>query len=798
MRILGIVIVACLLVAADARAQGAGTIAGQVRAQVGDVPVAGARVSVAGTTREVTTGADGRFVLTGVPVGSATVVVTREGYAPLSQPITVAAGQSVTLDVQLPAAPSVSEQLTVVGRLSDYVESTSSAARTSAPLLDVPQAIEVLPSRLLSDIGAVDTKDLYKFMSGVSDSPYSMVVVRGFSQREVLVNGVRGNPYGSLEGDANESGFSTSQFRLSNIDHVEVLKGPASVLYGSSEPGGVFNYVTKKPRDVFEANATVGTGQYDQALGEVDVTGPVNASHTLLYRGAAYLERRDSFRFNAANRNVHAVGDLTWKPSARSSLAFEYEHIDQLNEGQRLRGVPVDAAGHFLADYRWVANEPSDFTDLKADVTQLRFDHATGRGLRFDSTVRYAGYDRNEQYHEPRAIAGDLMRREFWDQLRTNDDWSWNANMAAPIRVTATWSHDLAVGTDGLHQDFYYRFGRIRRQDQGGPVPPISLSNPVYGTTSGADYAYDPSTFPVDTVAHLRTGVYAQDLMSMGPHWNVLIGGRLDHYSDTGFNNTLPLSGDDDAVTGRLGVVYKPVPRVSFYGSLSNGFTRPSALSQTPSANGPHDPETATNVEGGAKSEWLQGRLQFTSAVFRTVKRNVLRPDPDFGPDGDNENAMLSTGEIRNQGVEFDLAGQILPNWNLAANYAFLDSEITEDLDPTLIGHPMPNAPAHKFGLFTRVDLPHGVGVGGAVEAVGDREEPFAGIRAPGYTVVDAHYFQQLGDRFELRARLENLFNVEYAASSLFAARAGNIPGQPRTFSIALSVHSRRTSRGTP
>lgn len=790
MRIVGMLVAALMLAATVVGAQEGGTITGVVRAEGSEVPLGGARVSVAGSSREVTTSADGRFTLPSVPTGSVTVVVTRDGYAPLSQPVTVNAGQPVTLEVRLPAAPLVTERLTVVGRLSDYVEATSSASRTSAPLLDIPQAIEVLPARLLADIGAVDTKDLYKFMSGVTDSPYSMVVVRGFSQREVLVNGMRGNPFGSLEGDANESGFSTSQFRLSNIERVEVLKGPASVLYGSSEPGGVFNYVTKKPRDVFQANATFGTGQYSQGLAEAEVTGPANAARTILYRGAAYFERRDSFRFNASNRNVHAVGDLTWKPSPRSSLALEYEHIDQLNDGARLRGVPVDSQGNFLASYRWVANEPTDFTDLKADVVQLRFDHATRMGLRFDSTLRYAGYDRREQYHEPRAISGDLMRREFWHQLRTNDDWSWNANVAAPLRTTAAWSHDLSVGTDVFHQDHFYRFGRIRRQDQGGPVPPISLSNPVYGTTSGDDYVFNTATFPVDTVDHLRTGVYAQDLMSLGAQWNVLVGGRVDHYSDTGFNNTLPLSGDDTALTGRVGVVFKPLPRVSLYGSASNGFTRPSALSQTPSANGPHEPETSTNIEGGAKSEWLQGRVQFTGAVFRTVKRNVLRPDPDFGPTGENENAMLSTGRIRNQGVELDLAGQLLPRWNLAANYAFIDSEITEDLDPSLIGHRMPNAAPHKFGLFTRVDLAYGIGVGGSIESVAEREEPFAGTIAPGYTVVDAHYFQRFGPRLELRARLENMFNVEYAVSSLFAPRAGNFPGQPRTFSIALTVHS--------
>ena len=184
--------------------------------------------------------------------------------------------------------------------------------------------------------------------------------------------------------------------------------------------------------------------------------------------------------------------------------------------------------------------------------------------------------------------------------------------------------------------------------------------------------------------------------------------------------------------------------------------------------------------------------------MFRTVKRHVLRPDPDLGPNGDNDNALLSTGEIVNQGLELDLAGQLRSNWNLSVNYAFLDSTITEDVDPSVIGHPMPNAPKNKFGLFTRVDLAYGIGVAGSVESVGDREEPFAGIRAPGYTIVDAYYFQRIADRLELRAHLENIFDVKYAVSSLFAARAGNFPGQPRTFSISLTVHSRRGSRSTP
>jgi iron complex outermembrane receptor protein len=237
-----------------------------------------------------------------------------------------------------------------------------------------------------------------------------------------------------------------------------------------------------------------------------------------------------------------------------------------------------------------------------------------------------------------------------------------------------------------------------------------------------------------------------------------------------------------------VGLVVKPVPTVSFYGTTANGFTRAPILAQTPSANGPHEAETSLLVEAGAKSEWMGGRLQLTAAFYGITKENVLRPDPDFGPSGNNTNAVLPVGEIRNRGVELDLAGTILPGLNLAFNYAYLDSEIREDVNPALVGRPMPNAPPHAVGLFTRVDLPFGAAVSGSLGYVGRREEPFAGIVAPAYTVVDLQYFQQVTRVARLLVRCENVFDVEYAASSLFAARAGNFPGQPRTVSVALSL----------
>ncbi len=754
-------------------------------------PVAGATVSVVGERAQVVSAPDGRFEIS-APTGPQVVLITRDGYAPLTLDVVVDAARGATLDVQMPRQVSVTEGLTVVGRVNDYVDTSAGAARTSAALIDVPQSIVVLPARLIEDIGALDTKDLYKFMSGVSDSPYSSTVVRGFIQREVLVNGTRGNPYGSLEGDVNNAGFSTSQFRLSNLERIEVLKGPSSVLYGAAEPGGVINYVTKKPKDRLQTRVMVGSGQFSQALGEAEITGPLNQSRTLLGRAAVFFEDRDSFRTNGNTRNAHAVGNLLWKPTTRTSLTLEYEYIDQRNAAHRLRGVPVNAAGTFLADYRWTATEPDDFTDLQAHVAQVRLDQQIAGRLRLDSTFRWLSSTRDENYHEPRGITGGgtLMQREFRDQVRTNDDWSWNANLNAPFR-TGSVRHDLSVGTEVVAQDFFFRYATARQQSAGGPVPPLALVSPVYGQTSPSRYGLTADRYFTDTATTLRAGLYAQDLMYLTPKINLMVGGRVDRYDDEGTSGTINLGFEGQAATARVGLVVKPVTGLSLYGSVANGFVRAPILSQTPGANGPHDPETADQFEVGAKSEWLEGRLQLTASAFSITKRNVLRPDPLFGPSGGNTNAVLAVGKIRNRGFEIDAAGAVLPRLNIAANYAYLQSEILEDSNRALIGKPMPNAAPHALGLFARLDLPWRGALGVALEAVGDRQEPFAGIQAPGYNTVDMQYTQSITPRMRLLVRCENLMDTRYAASSLFAARAGNFPGQPRTVSAALTITSR-------
>ena len=231
---------------------------------------------------------------------------------------------------------------------------------------------------LIEDQVVADADEVYRNIAGMTSSPYASVVARGFTQRDFVFNGVRGNPYGSLGGDVNNSGFSVSQLQLSNIERIEILKGPASVLYGSTEPGGVVNYVTAKPQEEFGVRGSVRFGQYGQTYGSAEVTGPLGDSERVLYRFAAYGNERDSFRANASMRNVHLVGNLAWRISDQANLSFEYENIDQDLMGHRLRGVPVEPDGtlrdrHHLDRHR---------THRLHDAGRRRVPGALGPGVR--------------------------------------------------------------------------------------------------------------------------------------------------------------------------------------------------------------------------------------------------------------------------------------------------------------------------------------------------------------------------------------------------------------------------------
>lgn len=750
-------------------------------------PIAGLQVRVEPGTQTAVTDSAGRFQVANSGPGAYSITVTGLGYIPYSTEVRWTAA-SKPLAIRMETAQTTIE----VREPSDDFLATSSVNVTKSPeaLLNVPFAVQVVPKALIEDRAIQDVKDLYRNIAGVTDAPYSAMAVRGFVQREVLFNGARGNPYGSLENDVNDGGFSTSQGRLSNVEFVEVLKGPAALLYGAAEPGGIINFVTRKPRTEHSMEASFRAGSFRQRGGHLDLTGPLRRN--LFYRAAWYQEDRNLFRYRAGNENQHLATGLSWRAGEATSVGLEYEYIDQYLPGHRLRGIPVNSSGGWLAAREWNAAEPSDSSALQARVLQSRLDHAFTPTLRFDATLRWLNYDRPELYHEPRGINADgrTMRREFRNQYRSNDDWSVSSN--GYQRWTGWGTHNLTFGGERVSQDWRGRFGTARDSGRGGPVANLDLRAPLYGLSTGAMYFIAPSAFTQQAVYSRRTGFFVQDQIEILPRWQVLIGGRVERLTDTGIAPR-PVEFSATAFTGRAGTVYRLRPNVSVFGSIANSFNRAPALSQSPLANGPHAPERGLQYEGGLKAELASGKLLASASVFRIRKNNVLRPDPAFGPTGDVFEAVLPVGEVVNQGAEFDVTGRVNKTLSVIANYALLDSEIRRDrFSPAAVGSPMPNAARHAFGLFVRQEIPRtGTSIMLGSEARSRRFEPYAGIRAGGYAIADVGIFQRVHKNVELRAQLDNATDRLYATAMLFAARAGSIPGSPRTLTFSLHFHSR-------
>jgi iron complex outermembrane receptor protein len=182
------------------------------------------------------------------------------------------------------------------------------------------------------------------------------------------------------------------------------------------------------------------------------------------------------------------------------------------------------------------------------------------------------------------------MQREFRDQFRRNDDWSIVANVNMPLSTRGAGLHRILAGAEYAAQDHDFRFAAARQVERGGPVPPLDLFNPVYKIVNPATYGLVPANFSTDSASTGRVGFYVQDHVTLNRFIQFTASGRADRYDDEGFS-AMPLKAVDTAYTGRLGLVIKPIERLSLFGNFANSFVRPAILAQTPAANGPFAPE---------------------------------------------------------------------------------------------------------------------------------------------------------------------------------------------------------------
>lgn len=672
------------------------------------------------------------------------------------------------------------EVIEVKGRAQTLYRASQSSVgtRTDTDLELIPQNIQVLPEALIRDQAARQVTDLYRSMSGVSAFSYSGVTFRGFRQDEILYDGVRGDPF---------NGFAVPQ--LFNVQEVQLLKGSSGALYGSSAPGGLINYVTKKPQRTAKNQLELGLGNDDYWQGSLELSGPLTEQQA--YRFGYYRDSEQPFRWNTKVENeILDLGyliDLT----DSTSLTLQYNTVTQDYQGARLRGVPTDDQGNFLGDRAWNHNEATDFQSLEADVWQVRADHEFNSNWRTDLTWRHYDNTELQNYHEPFCSYDtdgdgvvDYCRRQFRDQRRENtaDSVTWNNIVEFS---TAGLNHQLLLGADTMTQDSYFLGRNVAPIEQGGKALGISLINPVYGLTSAADYDIDSiKSTPTDTTA-VRQGFYLQDQLDLTASWNLLLGVRWDSFEDK--NNMASSKVDGSDSSWRVGSTYQLTEWVRLYALKGTGFSPQATASQVPEVGGPFEAEQSSIVEAGARFSLLDDAIRLNVATYEMIRNNILQADPRGDVGGDGRDDQIALGEVKSKGVEVDLLGDLTDSWVLNLNYAYNDTRIVESTSAitNAVGDKFANAPQHQIGLWSRYELDSiNSAIAAGMDYVSDQLS-IDGQHVKSYTVFDMSW-QTRWQQWLFQANVKNLFDKTYATAG-FIERTGHFPGEPRRLIVTAS-----------
>lgn len=707
---------------------------------------------------------------------AATMVTVSALHAPA-----LAAGEADAAADAEAARPKDDEEIIITARAAKLyrVDELSTGKLPTDPLLS-SQTVTVITKELIQDQGARDAQDLYRNISGVSLFSYAGVTARGFRQEEIFYDGLRGNPF---------SAFAVPQ--LFNVERLEFLKGPAGMLYGPGAPGGLFNYITKKPTATTQGRAGLIAGTNDRYGAFGEISGPLQDG--LRVRGGAFYENQSQLRFNTNNEVLILDGGVSGDIGF-GTITLQGTRFEQNLQGNRLRGVPVDDDGNFLADRRWNHNEASDFLDTRAEVAQVGFDGKLADNLTLNAALRYSASRELQNYHEPRTQFDsdgdgriDSITRQFRDQTRDSETWSTGFNAIWSNEISGVKTRLLFGGDHFVSNDDFDSTGANGGTTiRPGQPTPLRLNNPDYGVTDPAAYLLAPVTNFLTRTQ--RQGLYTLGEATIGPV--ILTAGlRRDWFDDRETSAGTSNRFEAARTTWRTGVVWRVRPDVSFYGQYATSFEPQGISSQDPRAGGPFQPTSGNIIEGGVKTALFNGRVQSTLAAYRIKRTNVLQNDPRGDVAGDGIDDFVSFGEVTSKGIEFDLATDITPDWVVTLAYAYNDTRITGDNGGggfvNNFGDRFANAPRHQLGFWTRYQFrPVGLAVALGGDYVSERIS-LSGQRVQPYMVFDSTIIYQPGP-WGVQLRVQNLFDRTYAVSG-FNRSGGHFPGQPRSAFIELT-----------
>lgn len=653
-------------------------------------------------------------------------------------------------------------------------EGVTTATKTYMAPKDIPQTIDTLEVNKYKSYGINDLATMLDGVPGVNTT-YDMrgegVYIRGFQADagDIYRDGVR------------ESG----QVRRStaNVERIEILKGPASVLYGRSAGGGVINLISKQARFDAKSSVTLRGGSWDNVGGTLDINKVINPN--VAVRLTADREQAHSFRNGIRNKNEMVSPSILVdnRKGLRWTGQYTYDNVWRVPD----RGPGYDQMPAGVSIRQGFA-QPGDYVEDRLRVwrSDLSYDFNPAWSVRWVASRREADQDFDHYFlgtycnAQGRTSAGAACTGR--GQVRQSYAWQQTANKTTSNTVDLTgrvnlagMQHELLVGVDHSEEERAPRlFSTANSNGFIDPFNPVfNAVRPVQGT-------------PTQHNLHVGKGtaLYAQDLIHLTPQWKVLLGARYDSYT---FESTNQLNGfqrdtDGNSVSPRVGVVWQPVRDHSLYASWNKSFSPYGGrgiltVDTAATAVLDEEPQHSRQIEVGIKSDWLDGALSTQLAAYELEHYNIrYRPEPDIDP-----YRFAMRGKERSRGIEFSAAGRVAPAWYVRGGVGVMNAQVTEDLSvPANQGKYLPNTAKRNGNLFVRY-APAGAWYGevGVTHTSLRYTNALNTAIVPGYTRWDALVGWRAAP-WTVTLAVSNLLDKEYW-------RSNAMPGAPRSFLVSAN-----------
>jgi iron complex outermembrane recepter protein len=687
-----------------------------------------------------------------------------------------------------------SESIVVTGiRL---VDTSISATKSNTPLVETPQSISVVDLEDLRARSVLSLGDALTYTAGVFANTKGVTYggdalsIRGFGNDGTT--GAAPNTY--IDGlRLGGTGYVSGGFDPYLYDRIEVVKGPASVLFGQSVPGGLVNMVSKRPKDEFGGELLLRIGSFDRKQVGIDVTGPLTASGDVTARIAGtWFETEDMYPFSHRNR-VLIAPSLTWKIGEDTSLTVLTHYQEDDFDGSTLNWLPtigtvIDNPNGTISRELFTGDPNYQRWDRETASAGYQFEHRFSDLLTFRQNLRYTHtkLDNRNIYINRLLADRRTASRQVFGLKEYADDLTID-NHAAFTFATGPVSHKLLVGLDWQRM----KSGTDREVILNGPT--LDVFAPVYFQTIGPRNFFRKQDYNPE-----QTGLYAQDQISLGG-WRLLVGVRQDWASSKTYDypTDRTLKTKNKALTTRVGLLYKFDNGLAPYASFSESFVPQYG---TDARGATFDPERGRQYELGVKYQPGDGKSMITASLFDLRRRNYVTPDPD------NVGFGKQTGDVRMRGLELEANVDLTAGFSAVAAYTLLDSRVTSSNDTVSGINPETLAvearrqqglrlmavPRHNASLWLNYASPAGVIIGAGARHSSFTYGDAANLsRVPAFTLFDASLRVDLGKwvpslgGLELSAKVNNLFDKTYVSSCAGIDRC--YYGQARNGTIDLA-----------